>query len=118
MNKAIIFDLDGTIIDSAPDILDNLNIMLENYGYPKIELKRVTEIIGHGARNLVKGAVNKPLDEKVLDEYLKFYNNIYTANANKKTILYDGIMETIKKLRDMGYKLAICTNKPQMTLDA
>ena len=54
MNKAVIFDLDGTLIDSVPDIAENINIMLKHFGYPVLSEEEIKAKVGHGARNLVK----------------------------------------------------------------
>ena len=60
-NKAVIFDLDGTLLDTLPDIAENINLMLKKFGYPELSLKEVRGHIGHGAKNLVKDCVGFPL---------------------------------------------------------
>jgi len=117
MNKAVIFDLDGTLIDSVPDIAENINIMLKRFGYPELSEDEIKSKVGHGARNLVKDCIGKPLTDKELDERLNFYNDKYTNSGSPKTHLYKGIPETLRELKNRGYKLAILTNKPQETTD-
>ena len=117
MNKAVIFDLDGTLIDSVPDIAENINIMLKRFGYPVLSEEEIKAKVGHGARNLVKDCIGKSLTDKELDERLEFYNYQYTNSGSPKTRLYKGIPETLKELKKRGYKLAILTNKPQETTD-
>lgn len=117
MNKAVIFDLDGTLIDSVPDIAENINIMLKRFGYPVLSEEKIKAKVGHGARNLVKDCIGKSLTDKELDERLEFYNYQYTNSGSPKTRLYKGIPETLKELKKRGYKLAILTNKPQETTD-
>lgn len=117
MNKAVIFDLDGTLIDSVPDIAGNINIMLKRFGYPVLSEEEIKAKVGHGARNLVKDCIGKSLTDKELDERLEFYNYQYTNSGSPKTRLYKGIPETLKELKKRGYKLAILTNKPQETTD-
>ncbi len=117
MNKAVIFDLDGTILDTLPDILDNINLMLEHFGYPLRSISDIRKFIGCGARNLVAKAVGVELTEEELDERLAYYNKYYTASASPKTKLFDGIKEVLVELKKRGYKLAILTNKPQQTTD-
>lgn len=117
MNKAVIFDLDGTLIDSVPDIAENINIMLKRFGYPLLSEEEIKAKVGHGARNLVKDCIGKSLTDKELDERLEFYNYQYTNSGSPKTRLYKGIPETLKELKKRGYKLAILTNKPQETTD-
>lgn len=117
MNKAIIFDLDGTLLDTILDIMDNVNYMLEHFGYPLVDRERTREIIGSGARYLIKEAINQPVSEVELDERLNYYNTFYTASESPKTKVFDGIGEVLVELKSRGYKLAILTNKPQSTTD-
>ena len=114
MNKAIIFDLDGTLIDSLPDILENVNITLEKFNAPLRSRDEIRQFIGNGARNLIKQSFGD-ITEEQLDERLAFYNEIYTNSGSPKTRLFDGVKELLLELKQRGYKLAILTNKPQMT---
>lgn len=115
MEKGVIFDLDGTLIDSVPDICLNLNIMLEHFNYPKISIEKVRQIIGKGARRLVRDSLDRQVSEQVLDQLLAFYNDKYTNSDSPKTQVYSGVMEVLKTLKARGYKLAVCTNKPNET---
>ena len=117
MNKAVIFDLDGTILDTLKDISENVNLMLEHFGYPQLDDREIMQYIGHGARHLVKCSIKKALSEKELDQKLEYYNKIYTASASEKTQVFSGLKEVFPSLKQKGYKLAILTNKPQMTTD-
>jgi len=115
MNKAVIFDLDGTILDTLPDIMDNLNLMLCHYGYPLVDIAKTRKYIGCGARSLVERAIGIELTSNELDERLAYYNKFYTESNSPKTKLFDGIREVILELKNRGFKLAILTNKPQET---
>ncbi len=116
-NKAVVFDLDGTLLDTLPDIAENINIMLKRYGYPERSYSEIRKFIGCGARNLVKDSIGVPLSIVELDERLAFYNEIYTASSSPATKLFDGVSEMLAGLKSRGYKLAILTNKPQATTD-
>ena len=95
MKKTIVFDLDGTLIHSLPEITKYLNVALEHYGYPLIDDNRTREIIGCGARMLVKGAINEPIPEQKLDEILDYYNYHYTKSDSSLTTNLDGVEELL-----------------------
>ena len=117
MNKAIIFDLDGTLLDTLPDIHFYVNQMLEEYGYNKRSEKEVMQFIGCGSKNLIKLSLPEGLTEEEITVRHERYNKIYTDSNSPRTKLFDGIKEVVKTLKERGYKLAILTNKPQETTD-
>ena len=117
MKKLAIFDLDGTLIDSVPDIFDCINLMLEKFGYEKRKIEDIKQMIGNGAKNLVIRAIGSPVSEEKIKECLNYYNQIYTSSGSPKTKLFDGIEQTLSILKSRGYLLGIITNKPQMTTD-
>ncbi len=117
MNKAVIFDLDGTILDTLTDIAENINRMLDHFGYPKLPSREIMQYIGNGARNLVKRSIKVKLTEEELDDKLAFYNRIYTAAPSDNTCVFKGLDEVISQLKERGYKTGVLTNKPQMTTD-
>ncbi len=117
LNKLAIFDLDGTIIDSLPDIIDCVNETLEKFGHAKREYADIRKFIGNGARVLVEKSIGEALSEEELLKRLNYYNNLYTNSGSPKTKVYDGMKEIISKLKERGYYTAVITNKPQMTTD-
>lgn len=117
MEKAVIFDLDGTLIDSIIDITDSMNAMLLRYGYPLLSVEQMKEIVGYGATKLVKNAIPATLSETELLERINYYNDYYTASNSPKTKLFDGISEMLAELKKRGYMLAVLSNKPQETTD-
>lgn len=111
MYKAVIFDLDGTLLDSLNDILHVLNIALTHFGLPQITREQAQSYIGNGARELVRLAIGGENSHR-LDEILAFYKEKYAQSDNKLARLYDGEDEALTALKDKGVKLAILTNKP------
>ena len=117
MTKGIIFDLDGTLIDSVPDIADCLNDTLTRFNFPTITISKVKTIIGNGAKRLIIDAIDQELPNGKIEELLAYYNDIYTSSSSPKTIVFDGMINVLKALKEKGYKLAVLTNKPQATTE-
>ena len=116
----IIFDLDGTLVDSAPDLHACANRLLKRYHQPTISLKQSQKFIGDGVRQFVKSAwlqSNKEMDEsqltKLQDEFLLDYQN----QPAQLSETYPGVRETLDQLSHFGYKMAVCTNKPQVAAE-
>jgi phosphoglycolate phosphatase len=109
--RAVIFDLDGTLIDSAPDIRAALNRLLATRGWPALDANTVQAMIGNGAKVLIErafaayGVQAGPLD---LADFLTDYE----ANATVETVVYPGIDAALAELAESGHDLGICTNKP------
>ncbi len=111
MKKLVIFDLDGTLLDTLEDIRECINIVLENNGYNTLSKEEVLKCVGYGAKKLVYLAANKPSDEmweKMFNEYVP----LQLKSDNSKTVLYDGLDKVLTELKNRGYKLAIVSNKP------
>lgn len=117
MNKAVIFDLDGTLLDSLPDIAYNVNLTLKHFNFPTLSTDEIRNNIGNGAKRLVKDCIKDNISEEQLNEYLSFYNKNYTKNPCMYSKPFDNVIEMLTLLKNDGYKLAILTNKPQQTTD-
>ncbi len=113
--KAVIFDFDGTLLNSIEDIADAANKMLESYGFPIHKLDNYIGWIGNGAARLVKACLPKEILESVssLNAYLETYNKCYSQNVHDKSHLYKGISEVLDFLTQHKIPFAINTNKPQ-----
>lgn len=111
MVKAVIFDLDGTLLDTLPDILSHVNGMLRAYSYPEISIEETRSYIGDGARKLVERAL--PVGAENVDECFAYFKKSYAASDNALTKLFDGETEFLQRLKAKGLKTAVVTNKPQ-----
>jgi phosphoglycolate phosphatase len=115
--RAILFDLDGTLIDSVPDLAASVNELLESRGLPELSLPEVRSMIGNGVRKLVErafAAQASPLAEAELDEANREMVQIYSRQLTRLTSLLPGAQEAIAHLHINGVKLGVVTNKPQV----
>lgn len=113
--EALVFDLDGTLIDSAPDIAAALNLVLERNGWPTQSVETVEKFIGFGARRLVHDlfvSLGLPSDDVTIDAALKEYLDNYARTPADRTLFYPHVREDLEALRGDGIRLGICTNKP------
>ncbi|WP_321389660.1 HAD family hydrolase [Emcibacter sp.] len=112
--KAVIFDLDGTLVDSARDLTATLNHVLGLEGRPKIHIDDVRHMVGHGSRALIiKGFDHSgevPPDAEV-DRLQGIFLDYYNSHIADHTIAFPGLHEALAELQDNGVKLAVCTNK-------
>lgn len=114
--QAIVWDLDGTLIDSAPDLCLALNAVLAESGCEAIEVQSVRPMIGNGVPKLVERgykACGRQLSGAELDEVVKRFMAYYSADPTAHTRLYPGVAETLAKLAAAGVKQGVCTNKPE-----
>lgn len=112
MYKAIIFDLDGTLLNTLGDIRYVLNESLAKFGLPQLSASQVMALLGNGAKRLVYDAVGER-NREIADSAYAYYSEKISACANDRTELYDREESTLSELKSKGVKLAIITNKPQ-----
>ncbi len=110
--KAIIFDLDGTLIDSIPDIADAANLLMVNHNYPVHDPSSYVKWIGNGALKLLERAVPGNTSDAYLAKLLDEYLEIHTGNCTNKTSLYPGINKILDYLNEQNISISILTNKP------
>lgn len=113
MIKAALFDLDGTLVNSAEDLGRATASVLESYG---VEAKWTKEdyisFVGNGARKLLDRAFEHKLSDEELTKALELFQKKYNEMLLDNAYVYDGVREALDKIREMGVKLAVVTNKP------
>ena len=112
--QAIIFDLDGTLIDSLADIAAATNRTMSAHGFPTHPIEAYRNFIGDGVRKLIVRALPEPMrtDEAIVAKCLETYGRDYGSSWNVKTCLYPGMAGALSELSRMGLKLAVLSNKP------
>src|SRR5712691_9848086 len=110
----LVFDLDGTLVDSVPDLTNTLNKVLRERGYAPLTRAEVAPMVGDGVPVLVaRGFAARGGRAVEAAEALPRYIQLYEANATALTRPYPGVRETLEALRRRGYRTAVCTNKLQ-----
>jgi phosphoglycolate phosphatase len=112
--RTVVFDLDGTLVDTAPDLISALNVILDREGLPAVPLKQARTMIGAGARKLIErgleleGRVTTPDDVSRLTRDFIDYYAAHIAEASRP---FDGLEAALDDLQARGYQFAVCTNK-------
>src|SRR5271165_5712674 len=109
--RLVIFDLDGTLIDSEVDLAASVNALLRHYGRSELPLKIIDTYIGDGAPMLIRRALGDPADGHFLQEALNYFLLYYRDHKLDNTLPYEGIKEALQRIGGTR-KLAVLTNKP------
>ena len=117
----ILFDLDGTLVDTAPDLMLAHNHVMRKFGYPTKSTEDIRNLVGKGAGALIgrsiwgqaKKEFSKVLDEKIKDEMVKEFINFYGKNIVNESTLVNGVKEFLKWCKEQNISMAVCTNKQE-----
>lgn len=109
--KMLIFDMDGTILDTLEDLKNATNYVLREYGMPERSLEEVRMFVGNGIRNLLKQAVVSGTSEEKLDAIFATFREYYKDHCADSTCPYEGITTIIEEARKQGYLTAVVSNK-------
>lgn len=107
----IIFDLDGTLLDTLEDIKDSVNYAMAVFGFPKRSIEEIKSFVGNGAGKLIELAIPNGINNTLYKECLKVFQDHYSKNMQNKTVPYNGIKELLAELRNRGFKMAVVSNK-------
>ena len=113
-SATIVFDLDGTLVDTAPDLVSTLNLLLAREGIAALPLSDARDMIGHGARALIArgfAAAGAPLDERKLSALFVDFIDHYLAHIADESRPFPGVLAAMDTLAAEGARLAVCTNK-------
>lgn len=110
--EAVIFDMDGTVLDTLEDLHTAINHSLSHFGLPQVSSQHVRASLGNGAKMLVRRCLPQNSSPELERELLEYYSSYYNSHCRIKTRPYEGIVELMNRLRARGIKLAILSNKP------
>lgn len=108
----VIFDLDGTLIDSKLDLAHAANATRGHMGMLPLECERVYSYVGNGAPVLIRRVLGPDATEAQVEEALEFFLEYYREHMLDYTVLYPGVGESLEQLREAGVRMAVLTNKP------
>ena len=117
MKTGILFDLDGTLLNTLEDLLDATNYALAQCGYPKRTLPELRRFVGNGAENQIRMSLPEGASPEEVQRVLKIYKPYYTEHCQVKTRPYDGIWESLAILKEK-YPIAVVSNKPDAAVKA
>lgn len=109
----VVFDLDGTLLNTLEDLHDSVNYALRGVGMPERSLEEIRSFVGNGVRRLVELAVPQGAENPKFEEVFAAFRQYYSVHCNDKTAPYPQIMELLQALQEKGYQLAIVSNKFQ-----
>lgn len=111
MIDAVIFDLDGTLLNTLEDLKNSTNFALNELGFPKRSLEEVRCFVGNGVRKLIERAVPQSCDKETTEKCLEIFKKNYSENMYNNTTPYNSILEILKDLRNNGLKICVVSNK-------
>lgn len=116
MIKAVVFDLDGTLLHTVPDIAGAMNRALAACGLPTHEQKTVEAFLGGGILDAVKQATPAGTNDETLQRVLELYRDDYIAHCTDQTALYDGVAEMVERFARRGTPMVVLSNKTEATV--
>ena len=112
----VIFDLDGTLLNTLDDLHACFNHAIKTFGYPKRSIEEIRSFVGNGIKKAIERALPCKIEDEELDKIVEYFRDYYKAHMFELTKAYDGILELLKVLKEKGYKLAVVSNKYDMAV--
>ncbi len=116
--KLVIFDMDGTILNTLEDLTDSLNFTLETAGFPTRRIEEVRQFVGNGIQKLVERGVPQGADSDSVKRVYETFKAYYKLHCADKTRPYSGILELLCQLRNAGCKTAVVSNKADFAVQS
>ena len=111
MKKAVIFDLDGTLLNTLDDLANSTNYALSRFDYPTRTIEEVRQFVGNGVAKLIERAIPEGKNNPNFEKCLAIFKENYAQNMYNKTAPYNGIIEMLSNLKSKGIKIAVVSNK-------
>ncbi len=111
--RAVVFDLDGTLLDTLADLSTAVNHALRMHGMPERTLGEVRAFVGNGVRRLMERSVPEGIGAEAFEQVFDCFKRYYVAHCEEQTRLYDGVPAMLLELKARGYRMAIVSNKLQ-----
>lgn len=112
MIDTIVFDLDGTLLNTLEDLTDSVNHVMVQYNIPTHTIGEIRGYVGSGAAKLIERAIPGGIHNPAYEELLAAFRQYYRAHCEDKTMPYEGVTDMLVSLRQAGYRMAIVSNKP------
>lgn len=114
--KNVIFDLDGTLLNTIDDLTDSVNYVMKQFGFNQYTTDTIEGFLGNGIHRLMESAVPEGVENDRFQEAFDMFKDYYTRNCLIKTAPYDGIIQLLSDLKEMGCSLAIVSNKNEQAV--
>ena len=109
--KAVIFDLDGTLLNTLEDLTDSTNFALKSFNYPNKSIDEIKKFVGNGVSKLIERAIPDGLNNPHYEECISIFKSHYKENMFNKTQPYEGSINMLKKIKSLNIKIAVASNK-------
>ena len=115
--KIVIFDMDGTVLDTLEDLKNGLNFALRTCGYPERSREEVRSFVGNGAKKLIERGVPAGTGREEQRRVYEVFAAFYKSHCGERTAPYPGILQALERLKSEGFLLAVLSNKPHAAVE-